>query len=197
MNVFEAVHSEVTAAKAAEYCGITISRNGMARCPFHDDRTPSMKIDDFYYCFGCGAHGDSIDFFSSYFDCSKLEAAIQLANIFHIPYDSMEYSRSEGINRKYIRKKSDLQIRKERAQAFWRDLTNCHDQLQNDISMYAPKLLSDGSVSCDDQYTKAVHQLPFIEYLMDSYLAGNTDEQDEIMKTSRGLLETLKADHKT
>src|SRR5947209_201975 len=36
-----------------------------ARCPFHDDREPSLLVDErdgHFHCFGCGAHGDVIDF---------------------------------------------------------------------------------------------------------------------------------------
>jgi DNA primase len=39
-------------------------RELVAPCPFHQDRTPSFTINDdkgFYHCFGCGAHGDVID----------------------------------------------------------------------------------------------------------------------------------------
>ena len=48
---------------AASY-GLKIGRNRMARCPFHPgDRTASLKIyDDHFHCFGCGAHGDAVDF---------------------------------------------------------------------------------------------------------------------------------------
>lgn len=36
--------------------------DGKIRCPFHNDNTPSLHIyDDHYYCFGCGARGDAID----------------------------------------------------------------------------------------------------------------------------------------
>ena len=54
MNVFEAVREAVTARQVAEFYGIKIRRN-MACCPFHPDRTPSMKLDKRYHCFGCGA----------------------------------------------------------------------------------------------------------------------------------------------
>lgn len=36
---------------------------GMANCPFHDDRSPSLNVrKNFYYCHGCGEHGDVISF---------------------------------------------------------------------------------------------------------------------------------------
>ena len=45
-NVFEAIRENgITARQAAEHCGIKINRHGMAVCPFHKDKNPSMKID--------------------------------------------------------------------------------------------------------------------------------------------------------
>ncbi len=39
------------------------SRRGMAKCPFHNEKTPSLDVrKNFYYCYGCGATGDVIDF---------------------------------------------------------------------------------------------------------------------------------------
>ena len=61
MNVFEAVKQSVTTRQAASFYGIRVGRNGMVCCPFHNDRTPSMKVDSRFYCFGCGASGDVID----------------------------------------------------------------------------------------------------------------------------------------
>lgn len=54
INIFEQIKSRVTARQAAEYYGLKVERNGMACCPFHDDKHPSMKIDQNYYCFGYG-----------------------------------------------------------------------------------------------------------------------------------------------
>lgn len=49
MNVFEAVKQNVTTRQAAELYGIPVSRNGMAVCPFHNDKNPSMKLDRRFY----------------------------------------------------------------------------------------------------------------------------------------------------
>ena len=87
MNVFEAVKQSVTTRQAAEHYGIHIGRNGMACCPFHNDKTPSMKLDRRYHCFGCGADGDVIDFAAALYGLGKKEAAIQLANDFGLSYE--------------------------------------------------------------------------------------------------------------
>ena len=43
MTLFEQVKECVTARQAAEHYGIKVKRNGMACCPFHKDRHPSMR----------------------------------------------------------------------------------------------------------------------------------------------------------
>ena len=69
-NVFEAVKQSVSTREAAAFYGIEVKRNGMACCPFHDDKNPSMKVDQRFHCFGCGEDGDVIDFTAKLFDLS-------------------------------------------------------------------------------------------------------------------------------
>lgn len=57
MNIFYEIKSMISVRQVAESYGLKVNRNGMACCPFHNDKHPSMKIDSsHYYCFGCGAH---------------------------------------------------------------------------------------------------------------------------------------------
>ena len=87
-NVFEAVKQSVSTRDAAAFYGIEVKRNGMACCPFHDDKNPSMKLnEEYFYCFGCGATGDVIDFTAKLFDLSSKEAAEKLAQDFGLIYD--------------------------------------------------------------------------------------------------------------
>lgn len=58
-NMYESIKAAVTARQAAESFGLTVNRSGMAACPFHEDHTPSLKLDQRYYCFGCGVTGMS------------------------------------------------------------------------------------------------------------------------------------------
>lgn len=62
MTIYESVKASVTPRMAAERYGLKVHPNGMACCPFHPDRHPSMKLNqDYYYCFGCGSRGDVVD----------------------------------------------------------------------------------------------------------------------------------------
>jgi len=80
MTIFEAVKVTVTPRMAAESYGVTVSRNGMVCCPFHEDHHPSMKLYDVHYhCFGCQETGDVIAFTAKLFGIPPLEAAKKLA----------------------------------------------------------------------------------------------------------------------
>ncbi len=87
MISFETVKDCITTREAAEMYGVPINRAGMTCCIFHEDHTPSMKIDKRFHCFGCGADGDVIDFTARLFDLTLNEAAEKLANDFHIQCD--------------------------------------------------------------------------------------------------------------
>jgi DNA primase len=53
-----------------------------ARCPFHDERSPSFTVSpvkQFYHCFGCGAHGTAISFVMQYDRLEFLDAVAELA----------------------------------------------------------------------------------------------------------------------
>ena len=84
MSIYQRIKQTVTTRQAAERYGLSVNRGGMARCPFHADHNPSMKVDDRFYCFGCGATGDVIDFTARLFGISLKDAAKKLAEDFGI-----------------------------------------------------------------------------------------------------------------
>ena len=67
-----------------------MGRRGMACCPFHSDKSPSMKLDERYYCFGCGVTGDAVDLTAKLFGIGLREAAVKLAEDFGLNYDSRQ-----------------------------------------------------------------------------------------------------------
>ena len=57
-------------------------REFKACCPFHDEKTPSFTVSPtkgFYHCFGCGAHGNALDFLMEYDHMDFVEAVEALA----------------------------------------------------------------------------------------------------------------------
>ena len=88
MDLFTQIKMGVSVKEAAEYYGLEVNRGSMVCCPFHADRTPSMKLnEDYFYCFGCGAHGDVIDLVAKLFNLSSYDAAKKLAYDFGIDPD--------------------------------------------------------------------------------------------------------------
>ena len=80
MTIYETIKAGISVKQAAEHYGLKANRNGMACCPFHNDRHPSLKLnEDYFFCFGCGAKGDVIDLVARLFDLSSYEAARKLA----------------------------------------------------------------------------------------------------------------------
>ena len=72
---------------------VNLKRSGsnyVGLCPFHNEKTASFSVSgnkQMYYCFGCGEHGDAIDFVGKYYDLSLKDAAMKLADDFGIDYD--------------------------------------------------------------------------------------------------------------
>ena len=88
MNLFEIVKYGVSCREAAERYGVEVNHYGMALCPFHNDRHPSLYVaDDHYHCFACGEHGDVIDFVGKLFQLSPYDAAQKLMADFHLSPD--------------------------------------------------------------------------------------------------------------
>jgi DNA primase len=64
---------------------VELKRTGneyQARCPFHDEKTPSFTVSpakQFYHCFGCGAHGSAVGFLMQYEGLEFVDAIEELA----------------------------------------------------------------------------------------------------------------------
>lgn len=71
-----------------------------ARCPFHDERSPSFYVSptkQFYHCFGCGAHGTAISFLMNYDRLEFLDAVDELAKRvgMEVPRDNNQRSQQQ------------------------------------------------------------------------------------------------------
>lgn len=136
MNVFEAVKQTVTTRQAAENYGIHVNRAGKANCPFHNDRTPSMKVDKRFHCFGCGADGDVIDFTAQLYGLDVKSAAEKLAADFQIPYT--HHMRKETA-KKPIRGKSEGQMYRDLEAKCFKVLLDYFHLLRHWERAYVPK----------------------------------------------------------
>ena len=168
-NVFEAVKQSVSTREAAEFYGIKVSRTGMACCPFHDDKNPSMKVDQRFHCFGCGADGDVIDFTAKLFDLSPKEAAEKLAQDFGLIYDSQAPPR-----RRYVRQKTEAQQFREDRQRCYRILSDYYYLLKKWESDHSPRTPEEEP---HPRFVEAIQKKTYVEYLLDLFLYESEEEQ--------------------
>ena len=165
MNLFDTVKAAVTPRMAAERYGLPIQQGSMTRCPFHADRTPSMKLnEDYFYCFGCGASGDVIDLAARLFGLSGYEAAKKLAADFGIA------GQKPSILARLKRGKSQAETERHcfrvlgdylRILQDWK--TNCVPQSPED--------------AIDPRYAEACHMLERIENMLDILAYGTPQER--------------------
>jgi len=168
-NVFEVVKQSVSTREAAAFYGIEVKRNGMACCPFHDDKNPSMKVDQRFHCFGCGADGDVIDFTAKLFDLSPKEAAEKLAQDFGLIYDSQAPPR-----RRYVRQKTEAQKFREDRQRCYRVLSDYYYLLKKWEADRSPKTPEEEP---HPRFVEAIQKKTYVEYLLDLFLYESEEEQ--------------------
>ena len=162
MKLFQTAKAAVTLTQAAEHYGLTVSRNGMTCCPFHEDAHPSLKLnEDYFFCFGCGASGDVIDFTAKLFGVSLKDAVTKLAADFGVSEDARQVS--------------------VRQNPFRLDELRCHRVLTDYLHLlkewktqYAPKTPED---SLDDRFVESCQQYDRI--------AGLLEMLDEASSTQR------------
>lgn len=161
---FKTIRAAVPTIQAAKDYGLDVGRHGMARCPFHDDHSPSLKLDDRFYCFGCGASGDVIDFTARYFGISLQSAAEKLCR---------DYGLSSG---------DPLQIQsRPNIRKFREDELLCihtlgaHRKLLEDWKeRYAPQLDSD---IWDLRFCEAMKALSTVDHLLDCLTIGTLEQR--------------------
>ena len=173
MNVFEAVKQSVTTRQAAERYGIKVNRNGMCVCPFHNDKNPRMKVDRRFYCFGCGATGDVIDFVSRLHGIGSREAALMLAQDFAIPYEDGRNAGKESI-RPRLRKETEEQKFKRMERHCFRVLSDYYHLLHRWKEEYATRQPDE---AWNPRFTEALQNMSRVEYLVDVLLSGDIQER--------------------
>ena len=169
MTLFELVKQTIHVRDAAEHYGLQVNRSGMCRCPFHDDRHPSMKLNEkYFYCFGCGATGDVIDFVARLFGLSSYEAAKKLAYDFGLDPDKPPAAMA-------LKKPYPL------ARAFRDEEMYCQRVLCDYLHLlehwkieYAPQSPED---DLDDRFVEACHMIEYIDHLLDVLMFAELEQR--------------------
>lgn len=190
MRLFEAVKENVTVRQAAELYGYKPNRSGMIRCIFHNDRSPSMKVDRRYYCFGCGCTGDAVDFTAQLFGLGAKEAAQKLADDFGILYDSR--ARASPVRKGKPLPQKKMQNEEDKKE---KEYLRClrayldYNVLLRDWKIrYAPGAAEE---EWDGRFVKALKEQSIVEYYLDILLFGEEWDKQELIREKREEVEKI------
>lgn len=176
MNVFTAVKASINTREAAARYGVEVNRHGKALCPFHNDRHPSLFVDDdHYHCYACGEHGDVIDFTAKLFGLKLYEAAQKLAYDFGITQDKPP---GKAMQEK-LNKKNEAQRLRENEKLCFSALLEYMKLLQTWMVVCAPRTPED---DVDSRFTEACHWLSYVEHLVDTLIGSDSYERTEVIE---------------
>ena len=188
MTLFEQVKECVTARQAAEHYGIKVKRNGMACCPFHKDRHPSMKADKIYHCFACGVGGDAIDFTARLFGISQYEAAKKLVEDFGLDIKVENRSKYERTprNRAILKQKqSKVVMIREKLEQWLKHATDVLIRYLKWIQFWKEFYKPEPEEEWHELFTEALANERKINDYLDVLMFGTGEEIVEFFKMKR------------
>ena len=182
MTIYETIKAAISVKQAAEHYGLKTSRNGITCCPFHNDRHPSLKLnEEYFFCFGCGAKGDVIDLVARLYDLSGYEAVQKLAADFGISTEP-----GQAVSASYKPKRPHIRQFREDEMMCFRVLTDYLHLLEDWKVQYAPKTPDE---PYDDRFVEACQMHCHIEYMADVLTVGDLEGRvalvDELMKSGK------------
>ena len=195
-SIFVQIKGQITARAVAEGYGLKVRRNGMACCPFHNDKHPSMKIDKIYHCFACGVGGDAIDYVSRMYGLSQYNAALKLIEDFHLPIEIKGKRKLDTQERERIQKEKQEREKVVRIKArFQQWCSQTIELLKNSITQVKQVgiFLMDKlpTIVFSEDYAQMLHAEPFLYYWLDILCMGTIEEKQELFLNGRKEVECI------
>ena len=193
-GIYAQIKSQIGARDVAIFYGHQVNRHGMMCCPFHDDKNPSLKIDQNFICFGCGEKGDVIAFSSKLFGLTPFDAAQKLIRDMGLNVQTYtRYTiRRPAITRKpsiHIKTKREIQQEKEK---LYKRIYNCYCRylhvLEDAINDLKP---TTGLDNVDSLYIEAVQKIAYAEYIVDMLLWADEDVKQKIITEKAPIIGSL------
>lgn len=181
MDIFTKVKENVSMENLISHFSLKTNRKNFIVCPFHKEKTPSLKIyDKSFYCFGCHSAGTVIDFAMYYLDMGALQATKYLAKIFNICIDE-----ELSIREKYAQDLAKRNSGKAANKVFEEWLKNTWDTILNYY-----RILYHNSFNYDLEnklYVEAIHNLTKLDY----YIEWLNEDPVQFYKLNRKWVEGI------
>ena len=174
-GIYSQIKEQVSTRAVAEFYGYKVNRNGMMCCPFHKDKTPSMKVDQNFICFGCQEKGDVIDFAAKLFGLPLYEAAGKLIADMGLTVTAESRPDVQPGTRQRAKRDRTEQDQFERTVRHVYNIYCDYFRLLNEWGLeYAPR-------SPDEDFhplfVEAMHKRDHVEYLLDLLLYGSGEDK--------------------
>jgi len=151
------------------------THQGKILCPFHSEKTASFHVhDNCGHCFGCGWHGDGVDFVAKLEELKPLEAAHLIAQRFNLPIDRAP-TVEERQKMKELKRK--------------RNIAKAYEELEQKafLNMAAFKSLTMSVIETEkleipDELLSAIHLLPQVEHFMQILASGTAGERLQLFR---------------
>lgn len=182
-NVFSEIKSSLSMPEVARFYGLEVNRAGMACCPFHDDKSPSLKVyDDHFYCFGCGATGDCKGFVAKLFGLRQIDAAKKISEDFVLRLFDKEFAApiKMAVNPKYEMQKW-LGEARQTVKDYLATLYKWHRD-------YAPRNQDD---EFHPLFVESLQKMDYIEYLQDILTRGSEDDKRNLYENGKSDIEII------
>jgi len=178
-ELFHLVKESVTARQAAEAYGLKVNRSGMCRCPFHGDQNPSMKLDERYYCFGCGVTGDAIDLTAKLFGINTKAAAEKLAADFGIVSPGRGSPKESDLGKPKIQADPEKELRQWILKAMDTLIRYSH-LIREWKERHAPQRMDD---EFHPLFVEALQNEATVEFLLDEIFTGGRGADREFYES--------------
>lgn len=184
MNLYEQIKTHITPKHVTERYGPPIHRGNMICCPFHDDRTPSMKLyDDHFYCFGCQKSGDVIDLAAQLLRLTNYEVAKLL---------SADFGITDEVPTQPVRTTPY-----EHSRQFHEDEQECYLALLDYfklLKLWEQKYQPTSQIATPDpRFIEACQMKSYVEYLCDIFITGSTKERVTAIRELKPYLDELRS----
>lgn len=170
MDKVEIIKERLTMREVLSHYGYETNRAKFICCPFHNEKTPSMKIyEQDFHCFGCGEHGDIISFVGKLFNLDFKETLKKIDIDFGLnlygehTFDEIRRShyKQKQIQAERERKKREKQ---QADDEYWKVFDEWK-RLDDNKRKYAPKTMKE---EWHPLFVEALQKLAYQEYLLDT-----------------------------
>ena len=139
-----------------------------------------MKLDDRFYCFGCGATGDAVDLTARLLELSPKEAAVQLASDFGIILSKEGEKAKVVADKMSTTKKVIIDLEDDWVNRAIRIMTDYLWKLREWKEKYAPQSMDDDN--WHPLFCEALDKTSYVEYVLDELLAAGKPEYEELRR---------------